>query len=153
MVLAKDQYSTSGWLLNFMLLMSSPSAWQFSQFSLHLSVHLSRPYLISWPTGMLQETVQKPSQNKNVNYAEPVDTWQHFRACITMLSPQRFNVVLKVNSLQFHYAEHRVHCFPSSLPAYSLLHCGLSSPFPGASVQGSQMAGKATFTSEKKLEL
>jgi len=45
-------YTTSGWLLNVVLLISSVSAWQFSQFSLHRAVHLSGPYLVSLPMGM-----------------------------------------------------------------------------------------------------
>lgn len=132
MALAKDQsleYSTRI-LCSWCQALQLGSSASFHSISFY--VYLPRPYLINWPTGVLQETVQKPSQNKNVNYAEPVDTLQHFRACITTLSPWRFNVVLKTNSLQFHYAERKIHCFASSLPIHSLLHYGLLSPFPGA---------------------
>lgn len=44
---------------DFVLLITTLSAWQFSQFSHHLTVHLSNPYFISLSIRMLQETVPK----------------------------------------------------------------------------------------------
>ena len=48
----------TGLQLDFMLLIAALGAWQFSQFSVHLTVHLSSPYFISLSLRVLRETAR-----------------------------------------------------------------------------------------------
>ena len=50
--------------LYFTLLITTPWAWQFSQVSVHLSVHLPSPYLTSLSMRMLRKTVSKLKENR-----------------------------------------------------------------------------------------
>jgi len=52
------RYTTSDWPpLDFMSLITTAWSWQVSQFSVHFTVHLAKPYLISLSVRMLWETV------------------------------------------------------------------------------------------------
>ena len=52
-----DPWLVTGLQLDFMVLITICYVWQFSQFSVHLAVHLTSPYLISLSMRMLWETM------------------------------------------------------------------------------------------------